>query len=296
METNINKPTFLEKVQKYTSPTEILKEFNTKLNNFKKNLSAIVTETRKYTLWELIVICWNDLFAKRSLFGWLYLIILSAIPAVFEFTKSGPIDTLGLWTSITGIVCVILVTEGRASNYFFGLINAVVYLIMALQSGFYGEVITTLYFLISQPIGLYLWLSSFANHEEKQEETFQAKRLDLKGWIKYLAITTVMWLGMGFAYQSIGSNRPFRDSVTDGTNGVGQLLMNNLYAEQWIFWIATNIFSIYLWWGSGGNLQIVVMYLVYTINSIYGWYKWNQSAKAATANTELILERKFLSS
>ena len=283
METNINKPTFLEKIKKYTSPTEISKEFNTKLNNFKKNFSAIVTETRKYTLWELIVICWNDLFAKRSLFGWLYLIILSAIPAVFEFTKSGPIDTLGLWTSITGIVCVILVTEGRASNYFFGLINAVVYLIMALQSGFYGEVITTLYFLISQPIGLYLWLSSFANHEEKHEETFQAKRLDFKGWIKYLAITAVMWLGMGFAYQSIGSNRPFRDSVTDGTNGVGQLLMNNLYAEQWIFWIATNIFSIYLWWGSGGNLQIVVMYLVYTINSIYGWYKWNQSAKAATA-------------
>ena len=273
METNINKPTFLEKVQKYTSPTEISKEFNTKLNNFKKNFSAIVTETRKYTLWELIVICWNDLFAKRSLFGWLYLIILSAIPAVFEFTKSGPIDTLGLWTSITGIVCVILVTEGRASNYFFGLINSVVYLIMALQSGFYGEVITTLYFLVSQPIGLYLWLSSFANHEEKQEETFQAKRLDFKGWIKYLSITAIMWLGMGFAYQSIGSNRPFRDSVTDGTNGVGQLLMNNLYAEQWIFWIATNIFSIYLWWGSGGNLQIVVMYLVYTINSIYGWYK-----------------------
>lgn len=283
METNINKPTFLEKLQKYTSPAEIAKEFSNKLNNFKKNFSAIVTETRKYTLWELIVICWNDLFAKRSLFGWLYLIILSAIPAVFEFTKSGPIDTLGLWTSITGIVCVILVTEGRASNYFFGLINSVVYLIMALQSGFYGEVITTLYFLVSQPIELYLWLSSFANHEEKQEETFQAKRLDFKGWIKYLSITAIMWLGMGFAYQSIGSNRPFRDSVTDGTNGVGQLLMNNLYAEQWIFWIATNIFSIYLWWGSGGNLQIVVMYLVYTINSLYGWYKWNQSAKAATA-------------
>ena len=283
METNINKPTFLEKLQKYTSPAEIAKEFSNKLNNFKKNFSAIVTETRKYTLWELIVICWNDLFAKRSLFGWLYLIILSAIPAIFEFTKSGPIDKLGLWTSITGIVCVILVTEGRASNYFFGLINSIVYLIMALQSGFYGEVITTLYFLVSQPIGLYLWLSSFANHEEKQEETFQAKRLDFKGWIKYLSITAIMWLGMGFAYQSIGSNRPFRDSVTDGTNGVGQLLMNNLYAEQWIFWIATNIFSIYLWWGSGGNLQIVVMYLVYTINSIYGWYKWNQSAKAATA-------------
>lgn len=283
MESKANKLSLMDKIQKYTSPTEIAREFNSKLNNFKKNFSVIVTETRKYSLWEIIVICWKDLFAKRSLFGWLYLIVLSSIPALFEFTKGGPIDSLGLWTSITGIVCVILVTEGRASNYFFGLINSIVYLIMALQSGFYGEVITTLYFLVSQPIGLYLWLSSFANHEEKQEETFQAKRLDFKGWIKYLSITAIMWLGMGFAYQSIGSNRPFRDSVTDGTNGVGQLLMNNLYAEQWIFWIATNIFSIYLWWGSGGNLQIVVMYLVYTINSLYGWYKWNQSAKAATA-------------
>jgi hypothetical protein len=50
METNINKPTFMEKLQKYTSPTEIAKEFSNKLNNFKKNFSAIVTETRKYTL------------------------------------------------------------------------------------------------------------------------------------------------------------------------------------------------------------------------------------------------------
>ena len=59
---------------------------------------------------------------------------------------------------------------------------------------------------------------------------------------------------MGLAYQSINSARPFRDSVTDATNGVGQLLMTRLYREQWIFWIATNLFSIYLWWGE--NIHI----------------------------------------
>ena len=41
---------------------------------------------------------------------------------------------------------------------------------------------------------------------------------------------------MGYAYKSIHSARPFRDSVTDATNGVGQLLMTGLYREQWIFW------------------------------------------------------------
>ena len=109
METNINKPTFLEKVQKYTSPTEISKEFSNKLNNFKKNFAAIVTETRKYTLWELIVICWNDLFAKRSLFGWLYLIILSAIPAVLKtvFMKRIKSSILGFYFIYLYVIIVL---------------------------------------------------------------------------------------------------------------------------------------------------------------------------------------------
>ena len=60
--------------------------------------------------------------------------------------------------SLTGIICVIFVSEGRASNYLFGLINSVIYLILALQKGFYGEVLTTLYFTIMQPIGLLVWI------------------------------------------------------------------------------------------------------------------------------------------
>lgn len=60
--------------------------------------------------------------------------------------------------SLTGIICVIFVSEGRASNYLFGLINSVIYLVLALQKGFYGEVLTTLYFTAMQPIGLLVWI------------------------------------------------------------------------------------------------------------------------------------------
>ena len=87
----------------------------------------------------------------------------------------------------------------------------------------------------------------------------------------------VIWIGMGFAYQSIHSARPFRDSITDATNGVGQLLMTRLYREQWIFWIATNVFSIYLWWDQ--SLHIQGMYWVYTLNSLVGWYQWTKALK-----------------
>lgn len=131
-----------------------------------------------------------------------------------------------------------------------------------------------------QPIGLYTWLSNRVNEQDKEEPShFEAKKLDWRGWLKYLALTALIWIGMGFAYKSIQSHRPFRDSVTDATNGIGQLLMTGLYREQWIFWIATNLFSIYLWWGS--NLHIQAMYWVYTLNSIVGWYQWTKAVKKA---------------
>ena len=259
------------------------------LNQFKRNFSGIIKEAKKHSLLELFEIVAKDLFYQRTLLGWIYLIGLSSIPILFEMSKSGPVDWMGLWTSVTGVICVILVTEGRASNYIFGLINSIIYLLLALKSGFYGEVLTTLYFAVCQPVGLYIWLNNRINEQKVSSEKnqFKSKSLGIGGWIKYLALTVVIWLGMGFAYQSIGSQRPFRDSITDGTNGVGQLLMNGLYWEQWLFWIATNLFSIYLWWGNGGNAQMVVMYLVYTLNSVVGWYHW----KKASDQTGIILEK-----
>ena len=69
--------------------------------------------------------------------------------------------------------------------------------------------------------------------------------------------------------------------ITDATNGVGQLLMTRLYREQWIFWIATNVFSIYLWWDQ--SLHIQGMYWVYTLNSLVGWYQWTKALKKEVA-------------
>ena len=65
-----------------------------------------------------------------------------------------------------------------------------IYLILALQKGFYGEVLTTLYFTIMQPIGLLVWIYQGQFKKEKQE--FVARKLDAKGWTKYLSLS-VLW-------------------------------------------------------------------------------------------------------
>ncbi len=276
-----------------------------KFATFIQDFKNVHQEAKKQGFVNIMKLLWRDLFMGRTAFQWIYLLLLSSVPFVLEFMPQiqslakllflsdgsfsidwtnfiGQHDWLGLFASWTGIVCVILVAEGRASNYLFGAVNSAIYLVLALNKNFYGEVLTTLYFFIMQPIGLYVWLSNRINDQGKVEEShFEAKKLTLIEWMRYLALSAVIWIGMGFAYQSIHSARPFRDSITDATNGVGQLLMTRLYREQWIFWIATNVFSIYLWWDQ--SIQIQGMYWVYTLNSLVGWYQWTKALKKEVA-------------
>ena len=283
----------------------LMNNLTEKFTTFIQDFTNVHREAKKQGFVNIMKLLWKDLFMGRTAFQWIYLLLLSSVPFVLEFMTKiqyfikvlfhsngsfsidwtnliGQHDWLGLFASWTGIVCVILVAEGRASNYLFGAVNSAIYLVLALNKNFYGEVLTTLYFFIMQPIGLYVWLSNRINDQGKVEEShFEAKKLTLIEWMRYLALSAVIWIGMGFAYQSIHSARPFRDSITDATNGVGQLLMTRLYREQWIFWIATNVFSIYLWWDQ--SIQIQGMYWVYTLNSLVGWYQWTKALKKEVA-------------
>ena len=64
-----------------------------------------------------------------------------------------------------------------------------------------------------QPIGLLVWIYQAQFKKEKQE--FVARKLDGRAEIKYLSISVLLVVGFGFIYQSIGNNRPYRDSTTD---------------------------------------------------------------------------------
>ena len=129
------------------------------------------------------------------------------------------------------------------------------------------------------------WFGFIKPSLRKEQQEFVARKLEATGWTKYLSISVLWWLAFGFIYQSIGANRPYRDSITDATNGVGQILMTAVYREQWIFWAATTVFSIYLWWGKPANPRKIPDFL---INSLVGWYQWSKAAKALKVKKRII--------
>lgn len=241
-----------------------------------KNLSMLLEQGRALGIKGILTALLKDIFLGWKPLEVVYLFVLVGIQ-IGVYIKQ-PESFLGMIAGATGIINVIFVTKGKVSNYFFGLINVVIYLYLSIISGFYGEVLTSIYFVLMQFTGTYLWLLNLDKKKDDKDEVvyIKPKKLSFTGWIKAIIGMIFIWGIFGMIYRSIGANRPFRDSVTDGTNYVGQWLMNGSFSAQWLFWIGTNVFSIYLWWGA--SLEMVVMYWVFLVNSVVGYIQWSRKS------------------
>lgn len=195
-------------------------------------------------------------------------------------------------TAVAGMICVILVGKGRISNYFFGVIQNVPYLILAFQAYFIGEITIAAFYVITQFWGLYLWRKNMRVEKsraqraatstlEDEPRDVMTRRLSLPQIGLALLILGLLTWGYGYLLTQWGSNQPYVDGFTTVIAVMAQILMVFRFREQWVGWLVLNAVQIYLWStvDGGGNLAIMAMYTGFIANSLYGWYNWSKLSR-----------------
>ena len=67
-------------------------------------------------------------------------------------------NIIGIVSSISGILCVILTGKGKLSSYVFGMINTILYSIIAFSAKYYGEfMLNVFYYIPMNIVGFVLW-------------------------------------------------------------------------------------------------------------------------------------------
>lgn len=219
-------------------------------------------------------------FMKQELSGWkpfeIIWLMLFVAAQVWAYVLS-PDSLLAMVSGIAGIICVVLVSKGKVSNYFFGLIFAYTYFYVAWGSNFIGEMNSVLYiYLPSQFIGYFTWKANMQTDANGGEAVI-AKSLSAKGWailLVALAVCTFLFIE---ALKMAGGSSTGLDGITTVTTFAAQLLMILRYREQWVLWIVLNVFSIALW---ANTPAMYLMYGAYLLNSLYGLYNWTKLQKA----------------
>lgn len=179
------------------------------------------------------------------------------------------IDSLA---AVCGVFCVVLCAGGKKSQYYWGFVNILAYIVIALINKYYGEVMLNgLYYLPTQFIGLWVW----GKHYRKEDDQVDGLRMDGR----HIAVWSVYSVAGIFVYKlildALGGNATLLDSMSTVFSIVANILMVLRYREQWALWIIVDVVTVIMWI-IAGDFLMTIMWAIYLVNAVYGWVMWTK--------------------
>jgi len=211
-----------------------------------------------------------------SLFEKIWLIAFTIINIYLFFAWHD--SWIGLTASLTGMICVVLTAKARISSFYFGLINILAYSYVAYSSAYYGDVmLNMLYFLPMTFVGIYFWKRNLKS--DKKGEVV-VKSLKWKERLIWFTNSIIILFIYGLILTLIKGRLPFIDSATTVFSVIATIMLNKRLTEQWFYWIIVDVLSIIMWayifFTSGGDVSILVMWSAFLVNAVYGYYNWKK--------------------
>lgn len=203
-----------------------------------------------------------------------------------DFSFSG---YAGVVTSVATAMSLILVDKGKLTNFMWGTIGSVAWLIASLNNRLIGDIASQVFYTIMQFVGIYVWYKTL---NASSSDSVTSKRIT-----PYLAtLTGIGLIALYIINVCIGlyynGNLVLWDSAVLPLGIIGQILMTYGYRSQWVIWIGLDVLNIYIWYtrltsGGASALSMLVLQVIMTINAIYGAYVWyTKENNSGVANNE----------
>lgn len=223
----------------------------------------------------------QEFFAGWTKFEAFWLLLFLAIQIIIFMIQ--PDSWVASIAAITGILCVVFVGKGKISNYFFGFISVSLYAYISYTFRLYGEMMLNLLVYVPvQFIGFYFWRKNMTTQNTLNTAGAKeviAKALNFKQWLIVIVAAVVGTFAYIELLKYLGSALAVLDGATVVISIVAQILMVLRYREQWALWIIVNVMTIALWTvmylqNGETSVPLLVMYIMYLCNSIYGYINW----------------------
>ena len=183
----------------------------------------------------------------------------------------------------TGLASVWFSVKERIWVYPIGLISVSIYVYLSFIYGIYADMAINIYYVLMSIYGWYRWLQPLESGEAKE-----ITRNSGKEWLLSIVLFLLSWVILFVILQRFtDSEIPLWDSLTTSLAIVGMWLMAEKKVEHWLFWIATDLLSIPLYYYKD-LLLTSGQFFVFTILAVIGWLQWNKSFSYRNQNSKPI--------
>lgn len=218
---------------------------------------------------------YNQLFTNWKRFEVTYVSVLLLLQLVVYAIE--PDSPIGMLSGVAGVLCLVFGMKGRKISFLFGTVQCIAMTYIAWISHAYGSFAMDIIYVISQPIGWFMWGRDQATHSFQQNTRY-----------KIFAGAFVAWLIGWMILARLEGQLPYFDSINFVVSLIAQLLYILKYKENWSLWIVVNIANLAYWsilsvqrvmgqneiGSMGANLSQVALQFALLFNSVYANRVW----------------------
>ena len=177
---------------------------------------------------------YNQLFLDWKKFEVIY--CLGLITLQLLVYAIAPDSLVGMLSGVTGIMSLVYGMKGRRVAFIFGTIQCIAMTYIAWISHAYGSFSMDIIYVISQPIGWFMW----GNDESVHQFSNKMRQLIFFG-------AFIAWLMGWFILSQVNGQLPYFDSINFVLSFIAQILYILKYRENWSLWIIVNLANLIYW-------------------------------------------------
>lgn len=207
-----------------------------------------------------------------------YAMVTAFLPSAAVAGVANPawLTVVNFISAIAGVFCIFFCAKAHISNFAFGLVNTVVYIIYLWYWGIWGTFALELLFYL--PMNIASWIVWARHRDHVEREKTKAKKLTKVQMAIIGAIVIVSTIIYHAILVAIGGAVAWFDAATVAIGIIATILEMRRYKEQYVLWTIQDV-------------VVCIMYLVhfdpvyltkktiYLIMAVVGWINWHKLQK-----------------
>lgn len=216
-------------------------------------------------------------FSKAELFLWLF--SLSAI--LLSFFIFGQTDYLNLIASLIGVTSLIFCAKGNPVGQVLMIIFSLLYGYISYSVSYYGEMVT--YLGMTLPMSVFSLVSWFKNPFVKGKSEVRVNKISKKEFFLSLILTSAVTLFFYFILKFLSTANIIPGTLSVATSFLAAYLTFRRSPYFALAYAVNDIVLIILWILASlrdtGYVSVIVCFVIFLINDLYGFYNWKKMEK-----------------
>ena len=192
-------------------------------------------------------------------------------------------EYLNLINTILGLTALIFIAKGNPFGQFLTIVFSIIYGIISFSFKYYGELIT--YVCLTGPAAIASLISWLKNLNGEKLEV-KVNELKIKEYIFLFFLSSIVTIAFYFILNALNTNNLLLSTFSVFTSFTASYLTFRRSRFYALGYVANDIVLIILWilasLSSKEYVSVVICFIFFLINDLYGFINWNKLYKNQT--------------